>query len=94
MHEFAIRIALGAQSRDILKLGLGFGVALAATGPRDRNRSLICIHPIPVHASVRHRATDPMTFAGISALLFAAALLACYVPVRACTRANLKTFLQ
>ena len=85
-HEIGIRMALGAQRQDILRLILGgggklagFGVALglaAALGLTRLMSSLL----YGVHAS------DPLTFAGVTLLLMAVALAAAYVPARRAAR--------
>jgi putative ABC transport system permease protein len=67
-NEIGIRIAMGAQRSDILKIAVGEG-ALALT--RFLQTVLFDVKP-----------TDPITFAAISGLLAAVALLACFVPTR------------
>jgi predicted lysophospholipase L1 biosynthesis ABC-type transport system permease subunit len=79
--EIGIRMALGAKREDILRMvyrqglwivGIGLAFGLAATlGIAHLLRSLIIVS-----------ATDPMTYAGVSAILLAIALLACYIPAR------------
>jgi len=80
-NEIGIRIALGAQRPDILKMvykqglrivGIGLALGLAATfGVAHLMRSFIVVS-----------ATDPATYLGVSAILVAIALLACYIPAR------------
>ncbi|HEV7905749.1 MAG TPA: ABC transporter permease [Pyrinomonadaceae bacterium] len=81
-HELGIRIALGAKARDVLALILGRGLALTLTG--------IALGLVASFALTRFlssllfgiSATDPVTFGGLSLLLTAVALVACYVPTR------------
>ncbi|HEX4019881.1 MAG TPA: ABC transporter permease [Acidobacteriaceae bacterium] len=80
-NEIGIRMALGAQHADILKMiyrqglwivGIGLTVGLAATfAAAHLMRSFIVVS-----------ATDPLTYIGVSAILVAIALLACYIPAR------------
>ena len=81
-HEIGIRLALGAQRRNIMRMvlrqGLGLAIAGAAVG-------LVCA-PIVSHlmAGLLYgvRPIDPLTFAVVSLLLIGVALLACYIPAR------------
>jgi ABC-type antimicrobial peptide transport system permease subunit len=81
-HEIGIRLALGAQKRNILHIvlrqGLGLAIAGAVVG-------LVCaLIGSHLMASVLYgvRATDPLTFAGVALLFLGVALVACYVPAR------------
>jgi putative ABC transport system permease protein len=94
MQEFAIRIVLGAQRGDIFKLAFGSGVLPAIAGialgiavsfglTRFLSRLLFGVG-----------ATDLTTYIGVSGLVLVASLAACYWPVRRCSRADPRTFLQ
>lgn len=84
--EIGIRMALGAQSRQVLKLVLRQGMLLAAVGvlvgvaialPVTRFASTLLYGVSP---------SDPLTYIVIAVLLMAVAFLACYVPARRATR--------
>jgi putative ABC transport system permease protein len=88
-YEIGIRIALGAQVRDVMQMvlrqGIGLtliGVAVGTGGAFVLTRMLSGLLTSGVSAS------DPATFAGTTLLLTAVALLACYVPARRSTRVN------
>ena len=87
-HEIGIRLALGAQLSDVLKLVLSHGLKLtiigAALGLFGAYLATRAITSVLYGVS----ATDPLTFAGVSLLLIGVALVACYVPSRRATRVD------
>jgi putative ABC transport system permease protein len=87
-REIGVRVALGAGSRDVVRMVLGqalrtilIGVAIGLAGSLALTRTLESL-------LFGVAATDPLTFAGVIVLLVAAALLACYVPVRQAMRVD------
>lgn len=87
-HELGIRIALGAQRRDVMKLILGQGAALIAMGTvLGLSGSFISTRFLS-SLLFGVGATDPLTFLVTPALLAAVALLACYVPARRAMRVD------
>jgi putative ABC transport system permease protein len=87
-HEVGVRMALGAQGRHVVrrlvaeKAGLAFaGILLGLAGAAALARSI-------EHMLFEIRPIDPATFISVAALLFIAALAACYLPARAATRVS------
>jgi putative ABC transport system permease protein len=79
-HEIGIRLALGAEHEDVLKLVLGqafrltlMGVGLGIAGALALTRSLTSL-------LYGVKPTDPLTFGAVSLILVAVALLASYIP--------------
>ncbi|MFL6591033.1 MAG: FtsX-like permease family protein, partial [Chthoniobacterales bacterium] len=86
--EFGIRMALGAQQRDVLRLvltqggkliGIGLGVGLLATLATSRAMGSMLFNT---------SAFDPVTLTSITLLLGAVALIACFFPANRATKVN------
>jgi putative ABC transport system permease protein len=82
VQEVGVRMALGAQTGDVLRLIVGQGLKLVLVG--------IALGAVAAFATTRLisdllyqvSATDPLTFGATSLLIMGIALLACYVPAR------------
>jgi predicted permease len=87
-HEIGIRLALGAQLSDVLRLVLSHGLKLtiigAALGLFGAFLATRAITSVLYGVS----ATDPLTFGLVSLLLVGVALVACYVPARRATKVD------
>jgi putative ABC transport system permease protein len=81
-HEIGIRMALGAQVRDVLKLVLSHGMALAGFGILAGIAGALGVTRLMANLLFGVTATDPSTFIAIAVLLAVVAFLACYVPAR------------
>jgi predicted permease len=89
-HEIGLRMALGAQRRDVLRLVLGQGAGMALTGVATGLAAAFALTPLMVRYSLLFRvsATDPLTFASVALLLTLVALAACYIPARRAMRVD------
>jgi putative ABC transport system permease protein len=94
MTEFAIRMALGAQPHDILKIALGWGMMPAFIGIAIGLAGAFALTRFLSSLLFGVGATDPITYLSLSLLLLISAIFACYVPVRLrVLNADTKTFL-
>jgi putative ABC transport system permease protein len=87
-NEIGVRVALGAQQRDVLWLILGQGLRLALIGGSLGIAASLALTRYMSHLLYGVSPRDPQTFAGIAFALLAVALLACYVPARRAMRVD------
>jgi len=89
VREIGIRMALGAEKRDVLRMVVGQGLRLAVAGVAIG--LVIGFILAQLLSSFTHllygiRAGDPLTFIAVGLGLLAAAVLACYIPARRAAR--------
>ncbi len=87
-HEIGIRIALGAQRRDIFKLVIGHGLVLTIIGLAVGLVGAFLLSRLLTSLLFGVTATDAATYVVVSILLMATALVACFVPARRATRVD------
>ncbi len=87
-HEIGIRMALGAQASDVLKLLIGSGMVLALIGVVAGLAGAFALTRVMAGLLFGVSATDAVTFISVSAGLIAIALLACYIPARRATKVD------
>jgi putative ABC transport system permease protein len=87
-HEFGIRMALGAQIQDVVKLVIRQGMTLAGIGVAIGLPAAAALTRLMSGLLFDVSATDPLTFAVIALLLLAVALLACWLPAKRATKVD------
>ena len=87
-QEIGIRIALGAQRKDVLGLVLWQGTRLALLGVAIGIAGAFALTRLMTDLLYGVAATDPATFAGLALLLIVVAMAACYLPARRAMRVD------
>jgi len=87
-REIGIRLALGAQRADVLRLVLGNGLTLTSAGLAAGLAGVWGLTRLMSGLLYGVSATDPLTLTSVSLLLCFIALLACYIPARRATKVD------
>jgi putative ABC transport system permease protein len=87
-HEIGVRMALGADSRDMLNMVLYGAGKVTAAGMAAGLASAFVLTRLMSSLLYKVSAADPMTYAGISLLIVCVSLLASYIPARKASRVD------
>jgi putative ABC transport system permease protein len=88
IQEIGLRMALGAQGRDVLRMVIGEGFKLTAVGLGLGLGTAFALSRLIASQLFGVTATDPLTYAGVSLLLAMVAMAACYFPARRAARVD------
>jgi putative ABC transport system permease protein len=87
-HEIGVRVALGAQRRDVMAMVVGQGLTMTIVGTAIGVAASAALARLMSSLLFGVSAVDPLTFVAIPLLLIAVALVACYVPARRAMRVD------
>ncbi|HET6853271.1 MAG TPA: FtsX-like permease family protein, partial [Pyrinomonadaceae bacterium] len=87
-HEIGIRLALGAQRRDVFKLVVGQGLTLAVVGVVLGAAGALAVTRLITGLLYGVSPTDGPTFVIVALMVTVVAFLACYLPARRATRVD------
>ncbi|HTB10788.1 MAG TPA: FtsX-like permease family protein [Bryobacteraceae bacterium] len=81
-REIGIRVALGARSREVLAMIIGYELKLSALGLSIGITGAFALRHLLLGLLFGVSPSDPLIYAGVAALMLSVALLACYIPAR------------
>lgn len=87
-HEIGIRMALGAQRGDVVRMVMARGARLALAGVAIGIAAALALNRLLTGMLFGIRPDDPATLIGVAVVLIAVALLACYIPARRATKVD------
>jgi putative ABC transport system permease protein len=87
-HEIGVRMAMGAQRSDVLRLVIGHGARMAFVGVAIGIGAALGLTRLMANQLFGVSAHDPLTFAGVAMLLIIVAIAACYIPARRAMRVD------
>jgi predicted permease len=93
-NEIGIRVALGARSRDILRMVLRQGLILISIGMIAGLAGALAVTQLLTSLLSGTSPTDPSTYGAVAVILFVAGVLACYLPARRAARVDPVTALR
>jgi ABC-type antimicrobial peptide transport system permease subunit len=86
--EIGLRMAMGAESRDILRLVIGQGLKLTLIGVGVGATLALALSRLLSRLLIGVSAADPVTFLTVPLLLIAVAIFACWIPARRATKVD------
>jgi predicted permease len=87
-HEIGVRMALGAQRGDVMRLVLGEGAKMALIGVAAGIAAALGLTRFMANELFGVTAHDPLTFAAVAVVLMLVAIVACYIPARRAVRVD------
>jgi len=87
-HEIGVRMALGAQGREVLRMVIWRGMRLTLVGMTLGAAAALALTNVMKNLLFKVSATDPATFAVSALLLVGVALIASYIPARRATKVD------
>jgi putative ABC transport system permease protein len=87
-HEIGLRMALGAERKDVLELVMRQGMTLVLTAVAIGLAGALALTRVLSGLPYGVRPNDPLTLAGVSTVLITTAMLACYMPARRATKVD------
>jgi ABC-type antimicrobial peptide transport system permease subunit len=85
-HEIGVRMALGAEARDVVRMVLSRGLVLTAAGALVGVAAALALTRLLESQLYGVQPTDPFTFSGVTVLLGVVALMASWIPARRAAR--------